>query len=272
MKKIISVLFLISLVLLLPACKKKPSSTAKTQTTTEEAHTTEEATSETNPVSGEEIATNEPLSTEEPVSTSTQSSGGEGANSAQSGEKPKSTQAPSTSTKAPVTTTKTEQNQNQNSNSNSNQATQVKYFEFCGNFFSTDQTVTLDVYLMTDEKEISIYPCVALYRYENNTWVPYSGLYEAGEFFALEATSGEVLTSNGIKHGRWDYMSNEILKNDPNANVETDFSQSKLIRRFKIQITEPGTYNADVTDGPNDSQKNDSQKHYYNSCRSCGNG
>lgn len=137
-----------------------------------------------------------------------------------------------------------------------------EFYELNLDLYATNQIVTFDVYLVTEEKDISIYPCVALYREVNNNWEPYSGLCELGEFFALEATPGEELVSNGVKHGRWDYMSNEILKTDPDALVETEFSNMRLIRRFKILIPEAGTYKVEVTDGPNNSKIPDF-KHYY---------
>lgn len=113
----------------------------------------------------------------------------------------------------------------------------------------------------------SLYPCTIcgelLTKKEvNGNWQPYSGI-NVGEFFALEATHGEWVISNGIAYGRYDYMSNTILKTNPNALVETDFGPARLIRRFKLSISEPGTYKVDVLDGPNDSKKVSGQTHYY---------
>ena len=135
--------------------------------------------------------------------------------------------------------------------------------ELNGSFFSTNQTITVDISLMTDEKEIEIYPCVTLYKYVNGNWKPYQGMYTVGEFFALEATQGEVLVSNCMQYGRWDYMNNNILKTDPNALVETDFAPSRLIRRFQILIPEKGEYKIEVTNGPNDSKKDSNKIYHY---------
>ena len=97
---------------------------------------------------------------------------------------------------------------------------------------------------------------MAFYKYVNNDWIPYEGLYWVGEFFGLVATPGEILVSDtGVKYGRWDYMSNEILQQDPSATVETDFSEYRLIRRFKISIPEPGIYKYTITEGPNNEKK-----------------
>jgi hypothetical protein len=134
--------------------------------------------------------------------------------------------------------------------------------EFSGNFFALNQPITIDISLMTEDKEIEIYPCITLYKEVNGNWQPYSGI-DVGEFFALEATHGEWVISNGIAYGRYDYMSNTILKTNPNALVETDFGPARLIRRFKLSISEPGTYKVDVLDGPNDSKKVSGQTHYY---------
>lgn len=135
--------------------------------------------------------------------------------------------------------------------------------ELSGNFFAVNQPITIDIRVMTTEKEIEIYPCITLYKEVNGAWVPYEGLYDVGEFFALEATVGEVLVENGVRYGRWDYMSNTILKTNPNAFVETEFAESRLIRRFKITIPESGTFCVKITDGPNDSLKNPDKNYDY---------
>lgn len=122
-------------------------------------------------------------------------------------------------------------------------------------YYALNQPITVDIYLTTTEEEIEIYPCVTLYKNVNGSWQPYNGMYEVGEFFALDATYGEVLESNGVKYGRWDYMNNNILKTNPNAIIEKDFANSRLIRRFKISFSELGEYKLDVTNGPNDSKK-----------------
>lgn len=135
--------------------------------------------------------------------------------------------------------------------------------ELNGSFFAINQKITVDINLMTNEQEIEIYPCVALYKYVNGSWKPYNGLYDVNEFFALEATHGEVLISNGIKYGRWDYMNNGILKTNPNAIVEKNFTQSRLIRRFKLLIPETGEYKIEITDGPNNSKKVQGKDYQY---------
>lgn len=135
--------------------------------------------------------------------------------------------------------------------------------ELSGDFFTVNQPITVDINLMTSEQEIEIYPCVTLYKYVENSWVPYNGMYEIGEFFALEATYGEELVSNGVKYGRWDYMNNLSLKTNPDAIVEKDFVNSRLIRRFQFSIHEVGEYKIEITDGPNDSKKPMTTNHDY---------
>lgn len=135
--------------------------------------------------------------------------------------------------------------------------------EISGNYFGVNQPITVDVSLNTNQQEISVYPCVALYKYVNNKWEPYNGMYDLGEFFALEATYGEELVSNGVKYGRWDYMSNEIIKTNSQAIVEDDFTGSRLIRRFKLSIPEEGEYKIEITDGPDNSKKPSVMNHSY---------
>ena len=139
----------------------------------------------------------------------------------------------------------------------------VALAEVCLNRFSVNQPLVCDIYLSSQEKYVSAYPCVSIYRFENNEWVPYNGMYELGEFFALDATYGGVLEENGIKYGRWDYMTNEALKTDPNACLETEFASARLIRRFKFSIPEEGQYKIDITDGPNDSMRPEGATHQY---------
>ena len=126
--------------------------------------------------------------------------------------------------------------------------------ELDGIFYAINQPITIDIRLMTSKQEIDIYPCVALYKNINGKLEPYNGLYDVGEFFALEATCGELLVSNGVQYGRWDYMTNSILKTNPNAIIETDFAPSRLIRRFKLSIPEAGQYEIILTDGPDSSK------------------
>lgn len=133
---------------------------------------------------------------------------------------------------------------------------QNNYVEFNGSFYETNKEITIDVLLLTPQKNISMYLNISCYKYENNSWQPYEGLYEQGEFFELVATPGEVLISeNGIKYGRWDYLSNEVLQKDPSAIVESDFSEGRLIRRFKVSFPEPGMYKCEVSQGKTPSQE-----------------
>lgn len=134
--------------------------------------------------------------------------------------------------------------------------TQDNYVEFSGSFYETNKEITIDVLLLTLKKNITMYLNISFYKYENNDWQPYEGLYTQGEFFGLVAIPGEVLISEtGVKYGRWDYLSNEILQKDPSAIVESDFSEGRLIRRFKVTFPEPGTYKCEVSEGKTPSQE-----------------
>lgn len=127
---------------------------------------------------------------------------------------------------------------------------QENMVEFGGEFYETNKEVITDILLLTEETNVSRYLNITFYKYENNTWQPYEGFYEQGEYFGLVATPGEVLISeNGIKYGRWDYLSNEILQKEPSATVESDFSEGRLIRRFKIIFSKPGIYRCSVGEG-----------------------
>lgn len=150
--------------------------------------------------------------------------------------------------------------------------TSEAFVEFSGNFFAVNQVITQDVYLQTSNKNVTIYPCITLYKLisdpklppEKEVWVPYEGFYEQGEYFALEVTEGEVIrTKDGLKYGRCDRMTNEAILKDPNAIVETDFSEHRLIMRNQITITESGIYKTVLSDGFNDEKKDKNFKKDY---------
>ena len=65
----------------------------------------------------------------------------------------------------------------------------------------------------------------------------------------------------GVRYGRWDIMSNEILQINPNVNVENELL-SRLIRRFKITIKEVGEYKVEVCDAPNGIKNTETNNQY----------
>ncbi len=121
-------------------------------------------------------------------------------------------------------------------------------------YYATGQEITVDVYVTDLNPTVTLYPCITLEKcidVKKDIWIPYEGLYEVGEFFALEAKPGGIITSDkGVRYGRWDIMSNEILNTNPDAKVENQLL-NRLIRRFKVTFSEPGSYRTRMYDAPN---------------------
>lgn len=130
--------------------------------------------------------------------------------------------------------------------------------------YSLNSEVIIEVVLKTDDTDVTVYPCVCVYKKSGDDWVPYKADLSKGEYACLYASKGDTLkTEDGVSYGVWDAMTN-VNSADSKTKVETDFSSGRVIRRFTQTFKEKGEYKISVTDGKN----NDQNEYKYNNALS----